>query len=131
RMGPAAGQGESMNAARRLISRDLADLIFRLLFCLIVVGLGGEHIFSDALIQQLMPAWMPYPRLVSIVCGVWLCAGGALIALGWRLDIAAVSLGAFLIVVTVVVHFPGLFTAPVPVEHLWMWQILQRTNFVK
>ena len=37
------------------ISSDLSDLLFPALFCLIFIGLGGEHMVADELIQQLMP----------------------------------------------------------------------------
>ena len=115
------------------ISSDLADLIFRIFFCLIFVGLGGEHIVSDALIQRLMPSWVMYPRAVSIACGFWLLGWGTLILLGWHIRWAAIALGAFLIIVTVLVHLPGVMNYPsnLPASSQWMWDILQRTNLVK
>lgn len=115
------------------IDSDLADLLFRGLFCLIFIGLGGEHIFSDSLIQHLMPEWMPYQRLVSLLCGLWLVGWGSLILLGWRIRAAAYGLGLFLVVVTVVVHFPAVISEPasIPKEYHWLWQILQRSNLVK
>ncbi len=115
------------------ISPDLADLLFRLFFCLIFVGLGAEHIVSDALIQRLMPRWILYPRAVSIACGIWLLGWGSLILLGWHIRWAAIALGLFLILVTIVVHLPGVFSYPsgLPASARWMWDILQRTNLVK
>ncbi len=107
--------------------------MFRFLFCLIFVGLGGEHILDDTLIQRLMPEWVPYKRLVSFLCGLWLAGWGMLILIGWRVNWAAVALGAFLVTVTAAVHVPGLFIFPnsLPRDHYWMWDILQRTNLVK
>ena len=58
------------------LNANWSDLAFRGLFCLIFVGLGGEHIVDDALIQKLMPAWVPYKRLVSLACGLWLFGWG-------------------------------------------------------
>lgn len=115
------------------ITRDHTEFLFRALFCLIFVGLGGEHIVSDNLIQKLMPAWVPLPRIASIVCGVWLSFWGLMILLGWRVRLAGVALGVFLVIVTVAVHVPGLIFFPpeLPAEHHWMWDILQRTNLVK
>lgn len=115
------------------ISEDAADLIFRLFFCLIFVGLGAEHMFSDELIQRLMPEWVPSPRIVSFLCGAWLFTWGSLIAIGWRVKWAAIALGAFVVAVTIAVHAPGVLTRPVniPEEAAWMWDILQRTNLVK
>lgn len=115
------------------LNHDLVDLLFRGLFCVIFLGLGAEHVFSDDLIRRLMPEWVPAPRAVSIVCGLWLLAGGGLILLGWRLRLAALGLGAFLILVTAAVHLPALFFYPasLPAESKWMWDILQRSNFVK
>ena len=40
---------------RSRIDSDLAELIFRMLFSSIFIVLGGEHIFRDELIRQLMP----------------------------------------------------------------------------
>lgn len=116
-----------------MIDEDVSDLVFRLLFCLIFVGLGLEHIFSDTLIQHLMPTWMPMKRLVSFSCGLWLVSFGSLILLGWKLRIAACGLAAFLVVVTLSVHIPGVMfqSASISPENYWMWEILQRTNLVK
>lgn len=113
--------------------RDLTELAFRGLFCLIFVGLGGEHVFDDSLIRLLMPDWVPAPRLVSLLVGLWLMFWGALILLGWRLRAAAIALGGFVVLVTLTVHAPALFAHPetVTAESLWMWDILQRSNFVK
>lgn len=115
------------------ISEDLADFLFRALFCTIFVGLGGEHIFSDALIQHLMPEWIVAKRTVSLVCGFWLVGCGLLILVGWHIRKAAYGLGAFLIIVTLLVHLPGVMlpAEQLPDEYQWMWQILQRSNFVK
>jgi len=115
------------------IDKDLGDLIFRALFCLIFIGLGGEHLLSDGLIMVLMPEWVPAPRLVSILCGLWLSVWGGCLLLGWRVQIAAVALGAFVIAVTLLVHFPGVFRYPPDLspESYWAWDILQRTNLVK
>lgn len=115
------------------ISSDFADLVFRILFCLIFIALGGEHVFKDDLIQRLMPAWVPFPKLVSLACGLVLLSGGALIALGYKLRFAAILLGSFLVVVTALVHGPALANAPdfIGPENEWLWQILQRSNYVK
>ncbi len=116
------------------MSKNFSDLVFRLLFSLIFIGLGGEHAFSDELIQKLMPPWMPLPRLVSIFCGVLLVSGGLMIALGYKLRLAAVALGAFLVAVTAAVHAPALLAANAPIASeadRWIWDTLQRSNFVK
>ena len=115
------------------MNRDLADLLFRSLFCLIFVGLGSEHLMSDDLIQMLMPTWVPFKRLVSIGCGVWLVGWGGLILVGWGLRWAALALGAFLAIVTIGVHVPGVLSSPPEIhpDCVWMWTILQRTNLVK
>ncbi len=116
------------------MSKDFSDLIFRLLFSLIFIGLGGEHLLSDELIQKLMPVWVPSPRLVSVFCGLILFQGGIMIAIGYRLKVAAIMLGTFLIVVTALVHAPAIQGLVSPVscpEDQWMWDTLQRSNFVK
>lgn len=112
---------------------DLQELTFRGLVSLIFVGLGLEHIFSDALIQVLMPAWVPEPRLVSILCGVILLSGGLSLLLGFAIRRGAQLLAVFLVVVTGAVHLPGLFQTPaaIPTEWSWLWVVFQRSNFVK
>ena len=37
-------------------------------------------------IRRLMPAWVPFERVVSIVCGLWLMGWGAFILLGIKDD---------------------------------------------
>ena len=56
--------------------------VFRVLFSSIFSGLGGEHIVSDKLIQNLMPAWVPAPRMFSVLAGMLLLIGGTMILLG-------------------------------------------------
>ena len=53
--------------------------------------------------------------------------------LGWRVRLAAIALGVFLILVTLLVHAPGVLSYPanLPEESRWAWDILQRTNLVK
>ena len=115
------------------ISKDVSDFIFRGLFCLIFIGLGGEHIVSNGLIMYLMPAWMPFPQFVSVLCGIWLSTWGTCLLFGWQVRLAAIALGVFLVLVTLLVHAPGVLYYPTsfPEENRWVWDILQRTNLVK
>jgi uncharacterized membrane protein YphA (DoxX/SURF4 family) len=117
----------------KLTRDDLFEFLFRALFCGIFLALGWEHLFSDNLIQRLMPAWLEPKRAASILAGLWLSVGGVLLFLGYRLRFAAVWLGIFLVVVTVGVHLPGIVqgNSAIPAEMEWMWQILQRTNLAK
>lgn len=112
---------------------DVSELLFRALFSSIFLGLGAEHLFDDHLIQQLMPAWVPAPRLASIGVGVVLLTGGGLVLAGYQLRRAAWLLGAFLVVVTVTVHLPGVVLPPPASmgESAWTWTVLQRSNLVK
>ena len=113
--------------------KDAFELSFRLLFSLIFLGLGSEHIFSDSLILLLMPDWVPGPRLVSLLCGLWLVFWSSFIVLGIQLRLAAIALGIFVFIVTVLVHLPGVLVYPasIPIESRWMWDILQRSNLAK
>lgn len=116
------------------MSRNLGDLLFRFLFSLIFIGLGIEHVFSDELIQRMMPDWIADPRLISIASGFLLIVGGSMIALGYRLRVAAIMLGIFLILVTAVVHAPALSAQAAPVQDpadRWIWDTLQVSNFIK
>lgn len=118
---------------RRLIDTDAAELVFRLFFSSIFVVLGGEHILDDTLIQRLMPEWVPMKRAVSVLSGVVLLVGGGSIALGIYIRPAAVLLGVFLIVVTLLVHVPGILHAPgfIGAGEKWLWDVYQRSNFIK
>lgn len=115
------------------INQDFTDLLFRLLFCLIFIGLGAEHLLKDDLIQKMMPDWMPLPKMISLACGCILLIGGALIALGYKLHFAAVLIGSFLVIVTALVHGPALARTPefIAPESEWLWQVLQRSNYAK
>lgn len=112
---------------------DLSELMFRALFSSIFLALGAEHLVDDRLIMELMPAWVPAPRLMSVTAGLVLLLGGTMVLLGWQLRRAAWLLGAFLVVVTAVVHIPGVLL-PAPSElgqQEWLWVVLQRSNLVK
>ena len=115
--------------------RDTSELMFRVLFSSIFVGLGGEHIVDDTLILHLMPDWVPLQRVVSVGAGLVLLTGGTMVLLGWRLVQAAWILGTFLVLVTLAVHVPavlGVQAAPhMDLETAWMWPVLQRSNLVK
>jgi uncharacterized membrane protein len=102
---------------------DLTELLFRILFCVIFIGLSAEHLFKDDLIRLLMPDWVPWPRVVSIICGLWLVFWGSLILLGWHLKSSAIALGAFVVIVTALVHAPALLAHPseLPETCVWMW----------
>ena len=67
------------------------------------------------------------------MCGLWLMGWGAFILLGIKLRWAAIALGVFLIIVTTVVHLPGVFLTPgdIPPNSVWMWEVLQRSNLAK
>ncbi len=115
------------------LTADRAEFLFRLLFSLIFLGVGLEHIFADDLLQRLMPSWVPAKRVVSVLSGMVLVSGGTLVLLGYQLRKAALLLGSFLVVVTLTVHLPALWQFPafLPKESQWMWAILQRSNFAK
>lgn len=115
------------------ISYDTADLLFRLLFSLIFIGLGLEHIFSDELIQGMMPEWIGSKRVASVVAGIVLLGGGLSVASGYKVPAAALVLGAFLIAVTLAIHLPALFAKPagLPADWTWLWDVYQRSNFFK
>lgn len=122
-----------IDAFERKIDRDARDLVFRALFSSIFVGLGLEHLLDDRLIQHLMPAWVLWPRFVSALTGAILLAGGASILLGYHLRLGARLLGAFLVLVSLTVHVPGLFSSPPAMggEFEWLWTVFQRSNLAK
>lgn len=122
-----------MGALMIKINYDLTDLLFRLLFSIIFLGLGAEHLFADQIIQTMMPDWFAFKRLLSIGAGVILLAGGGSIMLGFKTEWGATALGLFLIVVTVLIHAPALIGIPptLPDDWHWLWEVYQRSNFVK
>lgn len=115
------------------VRKDYADITFRVLFSSIFLGLGGEHLFQDELVQKLMPSWFMYKRLLSILAGLVLVTGAASIITGYRLRQAAVMLAGFLVTVTILIHLPELSGSPegLPEDWVWLWQVFQRSNFVK
>jgi uncharacterized membrane protein YphA (DoxX/SURF4 family) len=115
------------------VSNDTRDLIFRGLFSSIFLGLGCEHLLDDRLIQHFMPSWVGYPMLASRFSGFVLLIGGLSILAGYRIQLGARLLGAFLLVVTLTVHVPGLFQVPpgIPADTAWLWTVFQRSNLVK
>ena len=115
------------------LSEDTTDLIFRSLFCLIFICLGFEHLFSDKLIQELIPSWLPAKRFISVFCGFWLIFWGCLIAVGYKVNWSAIALGGFIIIVSLLVHLPALFYYPelLAEQDKWLWDVLQRSNLVK
>ncbi|HEY3254199.1 MAG TPA: DoxX family protein [Polyangiaceae bacterium] len=117
----------------RRVSNDTRDLIFRGLFSSIFLGLGSEHLLDDRLIQHFMPGWVGYPMLASRVSGLVLLIGGLSILTGYRMQLGARVLGAFLFVVTLSVHLPGVFRVPadIPADSAWLWTVFQRSNLVK
>lgn len=125
-----------LRVIRRLehrVDAAMRDLVFRGLFSTIFVGIGSEHLFDDRLIQHFMPGWVRYPALASRASGAILLVGGLSILLGYRIQIGARILGAFLLVVTLAVHVPGCLTVPdtIPGECAWLWIVFQRSNLVK
>ena len=118
---------------RPFLDHDRTDLIFRVLFSSIFLALGLEHLFRDAIILEMMPDWLPLRRAISIGCGLWLLAGGGMLLLGWHTRRAAMMLGFFLVVVTAAIHGGSLTGLPagLPADWGWLWQVYQRSNFVK
>lgn len=110
-----------------------SELAFRVLFSLIFLGLGLEHLFSDAVIRGLMPTWLGYQRPLSMLSGLVLVSGGLSILLGYRIRLGALLLGVFLLAVTLLIHGPYLFVRPdgLSEEWFWLWDVYQRSNFVK
>ena len=115
------------------ISYDVSCLIFRFLFSLIFVGLGLEHLFADELLQHLMPHWIGFERVISVLTGIVLLLGGISIMIGFRIRWGAVILGLFLVVVNVVVHLPAVFTMSpeINADCAWLWDVYQRSNLFK
>ena len=117
----------------RQVDADARDLIFRGLFSTIFLGLGSEHLLDDRLIQHLMPVWVALPMVASRASGAVLLLGGLSILTGYRMQLGARLLGAFLLIVTLTVHVPGCFSVPpgIPDDAAWLWTVLQRSNLVK
>jgi uncharacterized membrane protein YphA (DoxX/SURF4 family) len=115
------------------VDNDTRDLIFRGLFSSIFLGLGSEHLLDDRVIRHFMPAWVAYPTLASRLSGVVLLVGGLSILTGYRIQLGARLLGAFLFIVTLAVHVPGCFQVPPDIapDYAWLWTVFQRSNLVK
>ena len=79
------------------LNYDLTELVFRILFSLIFLGLGMEHLFSDHLIQDMMPDWLVYKRALSIIAGIILLTGGLSVLLGYHMMWGGLLLCGFLV----------------------------------
>jgi len=114
---------------------DITDVVFRVMFSLIFIGLGGEHIFSNQLIIKMMPSFLPnfLNQILSIASGILLLGCGLLIASGYHVRMAATLLGIFLVFVNLTIHGPALVYTPSDLtpDWIWLWQVYQRSNFVK
>tara|TARA_B100001093_G_scaffold519730_1_gene610126 strand:- start:4416 stop:4868 length:453 start_codon:yes stop_codon:yes gene_type:complete len=117
----------------KLNFEDWSDLLFRLMFSSLFFGLGFEHLFQDETILKFMPDWVTYRRPISILCGLILLTGALSILLGFRIEQFAKILALFIFLVTLSVHGVALFRTPVdlPQEWKWLWEVFQRSNFVK
>ena len=115
------------------LNYDVTDLIFRVLFSLIFLGLGLEHLFSDEMIQGMMPQWLSCRRPLSFFSGTVLLVGGLSVLLGFYTTRGAILLGSFLVIVTVLIHLPGTWARPegLPEAWGWLWDVYQRSNLVK
>lgn len=122
-----------MGKRMKFIDKDKADFLFRFFFSIIFLGMGMEHLFSDELIRSMMPDYILFKRLVSILSGLLLITGGGMILVGFKIRYAAIGLGAFVTLVNIVVHAPALFHTPIGLanEWTWLWEVYQRSNFVK
>ena len=103
------------------IDYNFSDAIFRILFSLIFIGLGLEHIFSNELITRLMPDWLVYKSFLAILTGIILLGGGFSIMFGCQVKTGALILMIFLVIVTAVVHLPAVFSSPVGLPENWRW----------
>jgi uncharacterized membrane protein YphA (DoxX/SURF4 family) len=123
----------AMPAMKTHFSYDVSDLIFRLLFSLIFIGLGLEHIFADEIIRGLMPDWLGNQRAASVAAGLLLLSGGLSVATGIQVRAAAMLLAVFLVLVTLTIHLPAMFGRPgeLPAQWAWLWDVYQRSNFFK
>lgn len=115
------------------LNYNITDLVFRVLFSTIFIGLGFEHIFSDQLIQNMMPEWVTLKRFFSLIAGCLLLVGGLSVMFGFRTRQGALLLGTFLVVVTIVIHVPAMVITPDDLtdDWHWLWNLYQRSNFVK
>lgn len=113
--------------------RQLADLVFRVCFSLIFILLGGEHLFRDALIQGMMPGWLPWKRAFSVATGLVILAGGGCTLLGLFTRVGATALLVFLVPVTLFVHFHQIGDYPenLPTTMHWLWNVYHQGSVLK
>jgi uncharacterized membrane protein YphA (DoxX/SURF4 family) len=118
---------------KQFLTEDVADVGFRVFFSSIFIGMGGEHLFANTIIRQMMPGWLATVPLLAELAGLVLLVGGLHVLLGYRIHRGAVILSAFLLVVTLGLHGPALFRHPagLPQDWQWLWDVYQRSNFVK
>ena len=113
--------------------REMATLIFRIFFSLIFILLGGEHLFRDNLIQQMIPHWMGSPRVWSVLTGLMILAGGGSILFGAFTRLGAWMLITFLVPVTLLVHVTSIGHYPDGLDERfrWLWDVYHQGSLVK
>jgi len=112
---------------------EFALLVFRIFFSFIFILLGGEHLFRDALIQDMMPEWLGPKRFWSVVSGLMILAGGGMVAIGLLARVGGLMLVVFLIPVTAIVHASSIsgFPPDLPERWHWLWNVYHQGSLVK
>jgi uncharacterized membrane protein len=88
----------------------------RVLIAIAAIFYGVEHFLHPANVpgvplEKLMPAWIPWHRLISYLTGAMLFVAGASILLNKKTRVAATYLGAWLVLLVVFIYGPILIAA--------------------
>jgi len=86
-------------------SRDMAALIGRVLLVFLFISSGFNKIFGfQGTEAALASKDVPLPAIATTIAIIVECAGGAMIAFGWKARWAALAVAAFTLVATILFH---------------------------
>lgn len=91
-------------------------VVGRTLIALAAVFFGVEHFLHPlgmpgVPLQKQMPAWVPAPAVIGYLTGALLVAAGICFLLAWKWHIAATWLGAWIVLLVVVIYVPVMIGA--------------------
>jgi uncharacterized membrane protein YphA (DoxX/SURF4 family) len=88
----------------------------RVLIAIVAIVFGVQHFLHPlglpgVPLQKQMPAWIPARALIDYLTGAFLLAGGVCFLSAWKTRLAAAYLGAWIVLLVVVIYGPVLIGA--------------------
>lgn len=84
-------------------------LIGRILFSLVFIMFGFNHLTSAAGMTGMVPGFLPAKTLIVYLTGIVSVGGGLMVLVGFRTKLAALALALFVLSTALFVHASGFF----------------------